>query len=437
VTPGAPPFLPFTVRPREPDATAGTANMRQLIHLRWMAVVGQLVTILVVNRIMGVQLPVAAMMGVLAMAVGINLLSHLRLRFHRITNTELLFALMFDVGTLTLQLFLSGGATNPFISLYLIQVVLGAVLLETWSAWALAGITGLCFGLLSLHHRPLAFPSWLFGDIAGLHTLGNWLSFAIVAGLLILFVTRISRNLRRSAARLADLREQASEEEHIVRMGLLASGAAHELGTPLASLSVILSDWRRVPKLRDDAELMGEIAEMQAEVQRCKAIVTSILQSAGEPRGEAAELSEVGRFIDAIVGEWRRSHGQIPLDYRSIDDDAPIVSDPAIKQAVWNVLDNAAEASPHWVGLSVVREGGVVAVRVSDRGPGFTAATLAQFGRPQQSTKGEGHGVGLFLASSVVRKLGGRVEAINRVEGGATVTLTLPLSMIGFSDRDM
>ena len=129
-----------------------------------------------------------------------------------------------------------------------------------WSAWALAGITGLCFGLLSLHHRPLAFPPWLFGDIAGLHTLGNWLGFALVTGLLILFVTRISHNMRRSAARLADLRQQASEEEHIVRMGLLASGAAHELGTPLASLSVILSDWRRVPKLRDDAELIGEIA---------------------------------------------------------------------------------------------------------------------------------------------------------------------------------
>lgn len=86
----------------------------------------------------------------------------------------------------------------------------------------------------------------------------------------------------------------------------------------------------------------------------------------------------------------------MPFDYERIEDDAPIVSDPAIKQAVWNVLDNAAEASPHWVGLSVTREGDTVAVRVSDRGPGFTSTTLAQVGRPQQSTKGEGHGVGLF-----------------------------------------
>ena len=99
MTPGDPPFLPFIMRPREPDAAAGTANMRQLIHLRWMAVAGQLGTILFVNRVMGVQLPVPAMMGVLVMAAAINLLSHFRLRFHRITNTELLFALMFDVGT--------------------------------------------------------------------------------------------------------------------------------------------------------------------------------------------------------------------------------------------------------------------------------------------------------------------------------------------------
>ena len=135
---------------------------------------------------------------------------------------------------------------------------------------------------------------------------------------------------------------------------------------------------------------MGEIAEMQAEVQRCKAIVTRILQSAGEPRGEAAELSEVGRFIDAIVEEWRRSHGQVTLDYQRTDDDAAIVSDPAIKQAVWNVLDNAAEASPDWVGLTVAREGGAVAVRVTDRGrdlprhavAGGQAAAIDQGRRP-------------------------------------------------------
>ncbi|WP_413061634.1 ATP-binding protein [Sphingomonas carotinifaciens] len=432
------PILPFTIRPRDPDVAAGTANMRQLIHLRWLAVAGQLLTIIVVSQVMAVPLPLAPMLGVVAMAAIVNLANHIRLRFDRVTNTELLFALMFDVGTLTLQLFLSGGATNPFISLYLVQVVLGAVLLERWSAWALAALTILCFGLLSLHNRPLAYPPWLFGDIAGLHTWGNWLGFALVATLLILFVTRISRNQRNSAGRLADLRQQASEEEHIVRMGLLASGAAHELGTPLASLSVILGDWRRMPGLRDDPVLMGEIAEMQGEVQRCKAIVTRILQSAGEPRGEAAMASNVGDFIGAIVEGWRASHSAITLEYECDAQDASIVSDPAIKQAVVNVLDNAGEASPAWVGLRVRREDDAVRLVVSDRGPGFTPKTLEQFGKPTQSTKGEGHGVGLFLAAMVMRKLGGSAEARNRSgpDGGAEVTLTLPLSTIGINERD-
>ena len=98
--------------------------------------------------------------------------------------------------------------------------------------------------------------------------------------LIVVFMTRIARNLRDRDNGLAALRQQAAEEDHIVRMGLLASGAAHELGTPLASLSVILSDWRRMPALANDPELMEEIAEMQADVQRCKSIVTGILMSA-------------------------------------------------------------------------------------------------------------------------------------------------------------
>lgn len=413
------------------DAT-GNANMRQLVTLRWIAVAGQLVTVLVVRFGLDIPLPLVPMILTMAAAVALNLASMRLYGWQKGANAQLLLAMLLDVALLTVQLYLSGGATNPFIALYLLQVVLGAVLLDRWSSWAIVGVTGGCFALLTVRYRPLALPAGYTGDYFALYTLGSLLNFVLIAMLLVLFMTRITANLSARDAHLADLRQQAAEEDLIVRMGLLASGAAHELGTPLASLAVILNDWRRMPTLASDADLQAEIREMQAEVQRCKAIVTGILLSAGEARGEAPEIVPLHTFLDGIVEDWRAQHPAVEFDYTSrVGDNPLVVSDPALRQVVANVLDNAAEASPAWVGFSGERSGDTLALIVRDRGPGFTAEKLARFGKPYESSKAQpGHGLGLFLAVNVMRKLGGSVAAANRDRGGAEVTLTLPMAAI-------
>jgi two-component system sensor histidine kinase RegB len=428
------PLLALTrsrVRPADPrpDDTTTAENMRQLVQLRWIAVAGQLATIAGVHWGMGVPLPALPMLGMVALLAAVNLTVTLALPRYRITNTGILLALLFDVGVLSVQLYLSGGATNPFTSLYLLQVVLGAILLEAWSVWLLVAVTGLCFAGLSVRHLPLAYPPTLLPWVGDLTVAAAWLSFALVAVLLVLFVSRIIRNLRQRDAHLADLRQRSIEEDGIVRMGLFASGAAHELGTPLSTLSVILGDWRRVPKIAGDPELLAEVGEMQDEVQRCKAIVSDILRSAGEPRGEALASLAADAFLDQLVAVWTGTHEGTALDFRKIGTEgAAIVADPALRQAIWNLLDNAAEVSPGWVSLTATRGSDVLVLVVRDHGPGFDATALAQFGKPQTSRKGPGHGVGLFLVWNVMRRLQGRVDARNLDSGGAEVRLYLPLA---------
>jgi two-component system sensor histidine kinase RegB len=412
------------------DDSTGLENMRQLIQLRWIAVVGQIITIAVVNFGFGIHLPLRQMSVVLICLVVFNLGSMLRWRaHHEVTNGELFFALLVDVTTLTAQLYLSGGATNPFTFLYLLQVILGAVLLRAWSVWTMVAITAACFTGLTLLYRPLALPADYYERP---YIAGTLICFALNAALLVTFITRINRNLRARDARLAVLREQAAEEEHIVRMGLLASGAAHELGTPLSTVSVILGDWRRMPAIAADAQLLEEIDEMQAQVQRCKTIVSGILLSAGEARGDSPVATTVRTFLDDLVKEWRETRPVTRFTYENrFGKDLSIVSDSAIKQMIYNVLDNALEASPQWVGLEVAHEGDVLKLTIMDSGPGFPPEMLTQLGKPYQSSKGRpGAGLGLFLASNVARTLHGSVSAHNRPEGGAIVTLTLPLDSI-------
>jgi two-component system sensor histidine kinase RegB len=428
------PLLALTRRGKHPLAEvpveiAGRETMRQLVQLRWIAVAGQLLTILAVRFGLAIPLPLGFMLGVVGMLALANLGATVMLPRYRITNVELMLALLVDIGSLTAQLHFSGGATNPFISFYLLQVVLGAILLEIWSAWVLIAVTGLCFAGLTINSVPLALPPELQAERGELYAWGAWISFVLTAMLLALFIMRLIRNLRAREQYLADLRQQAAEEDGIVRMGLFASGAAHELGTPLASLSVILSDWRRMPRLAKDAELMAEIDDMQAEVERCKAIVTDILHSAGEPRVEAMGSTVVLAFLNEIVADWRTTHAGVPFQYHCGHmEGAAVVGSASLRQAIWNLLDNAAEASPAGIALTASHRGGELVIAVSDRGPGFADAQLATIGTPYQSSKGAGHGVGLFLAANVARRSGGRLEAINRPDGGAEVRLVLPLA---------
>jgi len=350
----------------------------------------------------------------------------------QINNRELLLALMLDVAALTAQLYLSGGAANPFTSLYLLQVTLGAVLLDSRSTWSLVAVTCMSFAWLTLSYRPLDLSQQGFSEPFRLHVIGMFIGFVLDAVLLVVFMTRINRNLRDRDAHLAALRQHAAEQDHIVRMGLLASGAAHELGTPLASLSVILSDWRRMPALTSDPEVAGDLAEMENSLQRCKSIVTGILVSAGQARGEESAPTMLTAFLTDIVEEWRRARSATSLHFINlIGDDLAIVSDVALTQAIFNVLNNALEVSRDWVEFAAEREDDTLVLSISDRGPGFAPEMLAQLGKPYQSSKGRpGGGLGLFLVVNVIRKLGGVVTAQNHRKRGATVRLSLPLATL-------
>lgn len=412
--------------------------MLQLIQLRWIAVVGQITTIFFVAVGLDIRLPLVQMLAVLACLIAFNIGSHLRWRERKVvTNHELFFALLLDVACLTAQLYFSGGTTNPFAFLYLLQVILSAILLEAWSTWTIVAITSVCLAGLSLFSKPLALPIAPGQSFPTLFVQGMLICFVLNASLLVVSITRIMRNLRASAEKLASLRQRAAEEEHIVRMGLLASGAAHELGTPLATLSVILGDWKRMPEFSRNTELLEEITEMQVQLKRCKTILSGILLSAGEARGESSMKTTISTFLNELVKEWCSSRPVSSFGYENrIQPDIPVVFDTALKQMIFNVLDNALEASPQWVSLEATCDGDALNLLVTDAGPGFAPAMLEQFGKPYQSSKGRpGGGLGLFLVVNVARKLGGAVTARNREEGGAAVLLSLPLSAIAFEEE--
>lgn len=430
LTPASDSILTLAEAGRAPERLAHRRNLMHLVELRWIAVGGQLLTILAVQYLLGVPLPLREMLTLLAVLALFNVASWLRARLALpVVNAELLGGMLVDVAVLTGQLYYSGGVTNPFIFLFLLQVAVASILLRRPYVWVMVAAGVFAFGALTVAHRPLALSGLPTSDLPVHYVGGLLLCFVLNAALLVIYIGRISRNLRQRDEALAKLRQRAAEEEHIVRMGLLASGAAHELGTPLATLSVILGDWSRMAPFAGEPELREEIEEMQRQIARCKAIVSGILSSAGETRGDAPEETTLNAFLDGLVGEWKDTRGA-GLQFRREGLDLPIISDTALKQMIHNVLDNAIEAAPGQPLYFHARwEEDTLSLRVQDRGPGFPAETLERLGTPYQSSKGGGRGLGLFLAVNVARTLGGRIEAHN-VPGGAEVTITLPLAAL-------
>lgn len=409
----------------------GHKNMLHLIHLRWLAVGGQIATILVATWGFGIQLPMFNMLAVMVCLIAFNIGSHLRWHEERVvSNRELFLAMLVDIASLTAQLYFTGGINNPFVFLFLLQVILSAVLLRAESTWLVVAITTLCLAFLSIFNKPLVWPLNSPYKLADLYATGLVICFVLNAALLVIFITRIGRNLRAGDAALASLRQRAAEEDHIVRMGLLASGAAHELGTPLATMSVVLGDWKRMPQFSNDPAMLEEIEEIEGQLLRCKSIVSGILLSAGETRGESSSKTSLNEFFESLVEEWESSRPAQHFEYNNtIEEEFIVAFDSTVKQMLFNVLDNALEVSPNWLRFEVSKVRDQLFLTVTDQGPGFRADILEQVGTPYNSSKGRpGGGLGLFLVLNVARTLGGTLTVNNRKEGGAEVVIALPLN---------
>lgn len=416
------------------EALAGHKNMRQLIQLRWVAILGQVAIIGIVQFGLGVHLPLPPMLEVLACLIAFNVACQLRWHDHRfVSNRELFLSLTVDIAALTLQLYFSGGITNPFVFLYLMQIVLSTILLTFRAALIILGISIACVAGLVIFSRSLEIPMNHDLGFSSLYIQGTLVCFTLNALLLVFFMHRIRLNLHDRDEEISKMNFQAAEERHIIRMALLASGAAHELGTPLATLSVILGDWRRMPEILKSTVLQDDISEMQVQLQRCKSILTGVLLSAGEARGESSARTTMKVFFDSLVEEWKLSRRVVQFECVNgfDEDDVEVVSDTTIKQMLFNILNNALDSSPDWVKLEAFKEDGLLKFIVTDAGSGFAPDILAQFGNIYQSTKGHlGGGLGLFLVIKVANELGGGLSVRNLPTGGAEVILQIPATSI-------
>ncbi len=410
-----------------PPPTAAI-NLRRLVVLRTLTLSGQALAVWVAVQSLHMWLPLKPLVLILAGMAVLNLLTWLRLALSwPVRDGELFAQLTLDVLALTGLLYYTGGSTNPFAPLYLLPITLTAAALPRAHTWFMVGLAVACYTALLFVYVPLPGAHAMHGDEFQMHVVGMWLGFLVSAALIATFAVRMSATLRERDRLAAAMREQALKHERVLALGTLATGAAHELGTPLSTLAVLLKDM--APGKPVDTETL---AILRAQVARSKEILASLSASAGAVRAEAGAPQALDRWLEALVRGWqaRRPGVQPRLQLDGTQPAPRIVAEQTLAQAIVNILNNAADASPDVVEVSGRWDTDELTLEIADRGPGLAPEVEQRAGEPFITTKGEGLGLGLFLAYTTLNRFGGAVRLLRREGGGTLCRLTLPLREI-------
>jgi two-component system, sensor histidine kinase RegB len=408
------------------------ANLRRLYVLRNIAIGGQALTVLWVHYGLDMPLPLAAMGSIIGGLALFNLLTRWRLkRALPAADTELFLQLLVDTCALTALLYLSGGASNPFISLYLLPLVIAAISLSRVYTALITVVTIASYTLLMIQAVPLPMHHGTISDF-DLHLLGMWFNFLLSATLIVVFVTRMAVSLRERDRMLAAAREENLRAEQVLALGTLAAGAAHELGTPLTTMAVITKELER--EHAHWPELTTDLRCLRAQVDLCKHSLTRLLATSGYERAERLEGISVETFLDDVLAQWRLMRPAVAIRTRWLGSrPAPVITaQPTLAQAITNLFNNAADASPHGVDVIGRWSDSELAIEIRDQGPGITPEVVSRAGKSFVTTKapGKGLGLGLFLASATVERLGGKICLFNLASGGACTQLALPLASL-------
>lgn len=414
---------------RSGDGAQTLASLHRLIAARWVVLALAAVVILLAPALLAIPLAARPLLAIVAVAVLFNGIAWLRFRSSVTASAAELFRqICLDLATLAALMFFSGGATNPLISLLLPSVAFAALSLPGGYVVLVAGLAIAAYSVLMLAFVPLPIES--AGRAAQLHLSGMWLTFVVSAALIAWFILRMMATIRQRDAELAAASERALRDQHLVALGTLAAGAAHELGTPLATMAVIAGELEHDQSL--NAAAHADIGILRGQIAACKTILTGLTERAGVRRLEAAAAVAIDIWAEAIHRRWRQRQTQCAsrIEISGPSPAPEIVVLPTLEQGVINLLDNAARAGGGEIVLAVRWDAATLVIEVRDRGPGFSAEVLLQAGRTPFPAHEGGSGIGLLLAQSVIERLGGRLVLANAADGGGIARIELPLDKI-------
>ena len=435
--------------PLEESASPNRVALQRLLQLRAFVTVIGLLGLAILLPFSSIEVPLGVVLGLVLGVIASLLIGFWRLRSSGpILALELLSHLLADVLLLVLLLSQTGGISNPLISYLLVLLAVSATILPRFMvlSFAAGSIAIYTFFLL----LDLSSGQQMTMGAEGqemtfqLHLVGMWVIFVVSAALITAFVTRMAEGIRVREINLAHAREEALRSEQLVAIGTLAAGTAHALGTPLSTMAVLLGELDEIATENLAApEVKEDISVLRQQVTRCRNSLTQLTRYYHKEDGGAPRNSLITDFVDDIREYLTNIHptSNIRFEVQKTDNKA-LSSDPSIKHAVINIIENGIKAARSVVCVSariigansaIQRDPEMIELIITDDGPGIPDEVMENLGEPFISMRNQGMGLGIYLANASIQRLGGTIEMRN-ISGGARTRILLPIKRRSLAD---
>ena len=405
-----------------------------LVRLRWLAIIGQTTAVLAVYYGLDFELPIYACLAAIALAAWLNVA--LRLRFHltqRLEPDRAAWLLAFDIAELAVLLFLTGGLQNPFAFMFLGPVLLSATALPPRYTLTLGAFAVGCATVLVFVHYPLPWDSDDPLQLPPIYMMGVWLCILLAIGFIGVYAWQITEESRQLSDALAATELVLAREQHLSQLDGLAAAAAHELGTPLSTISVIARELERA--IAPHAPHGDDVRLLREQAKRCRDILAKLTElSAG---GAPFDRMPLTALIEEVVAPHRNFGVAIAVNTPGDRGREPVgARNPAILYGLGNLLENAVDFAANQVAIDVHWDELTVDVTITDDGPGFAPEIVGRIGEPyvtsrhhqpdDTSEESTGLGLGFFIAKTLLERSGATLSFQNRPapDRGAIVRLS-------------
>ena len=408
---------------------AEPVRLRTLAFIRWAAVGGQALAVLGVHFGLGLELPLMPALAVIAASALLNLVTSLGQPARvRLSDRNTAVFLGYDILQLSALLFLTGGLSNPFALLMLAPVTISATMLSRRVTVLLCALAILAVTLLMVFHLPLPWEpeGFAFPDR---FLVGVWT--ALVLGIVFFagYAGRVAGESRAMSQALAAAEQALAREQRLAAIGALAAAAAHELGSPLATIAIAAREIARDLPL--DGPLAEDIRLVLAQADRCRAILAELAER--PPRYGGAGVIPVPLSVAVARICAAQARPGIRVEHKAVgaagEAEPQVRESPQLVHGLANLYENALQFARGRVLLRLDWDQDTVTLAVEDDGPGFPPAVLSRLGEPFLSTRAseDGHmGLGIFIAETLLGQTGARLTFRNRRRGGAAVEVHWP-----------
>ncbi len=404
-----------------------------LVRLRWLAVSGQLAAVLATRYVLGFPMPTALCLIVVFASVWVNLA--LRIRFNhndRLADRSAAVLGAYDLLQLTILLFLSGGLENPFSMLFLAPLMISAVTLSAKSTAALTLLVIVCATTLTFYHWPIP---WFPGEalhLPFLYRIGFWGAIVLGASFAAAYTWRVAEEARRLADALAATELVLAREQHLTQLDGLAAAAAHELGTPLATIKLVVKDLQK--QFPTEGHVGEDLTLLMQEAERCRKILGTLTSLGGSEPGDIIGILTLSHLIEEVVQPQRDFGIAINVTKEGVGPEPKCARNAGVLYGLGNLVENAIDFAVSEVRIFARWNETVTVVVIEDDGPGFAADVVMSLGEPYLKTKtnrrakndeNAGLGLGLFIAKTLLERSGASVTTANAQSPakGARVTV--------------